>query len=56
MLNGRPDQPARPRTVAAGQPADLCVLSVPLQIALAELDAEMVAATIIDGQIVYTAE
>ncbi|MGA8329102.1 MAG: amidohydrolase family protein [Mycobacterium sp.] len=54
MFTGRPDQPARARTVAPGEPADLCVLSAPPETALAELDAEMVAATIIGGEIAYT--
>ncbi len=51
MFFGRPDEPARPRRVAPGEPADLCVLSVAPDTALAELDAGMVAATIIDGRI-----
>ncbi|MGZ4527705.1 MAG: amidohydrolase family protein [Mycobacterium sp.] len=52
---GRPDRPGRPRAVAVGQPADLCVLSEPPATALAELDAGMVAATIIGGELVYFA-
>lgn len=56
MFLGRPDQPARPRTVARGEPADLCVLSVPPETALAELAAGMVAATVIGGEIAYAAE
>jgi len=53
MFLGRPDQPTRPRTVAPGEPADLCVLTVPPDAALAQLDAEMVAATVIGGEIAY---
>ncbi len=53
MFFGQPEQPTRPRAVAPGEPADLCVLSVPPDIALAELDAEMVAATVIRGEIAY---
>jgi len=53
MFLGRPDQPTRPRTVAPGEPADLCVLTVPPDTVLAELDAEMVAATVISGEIAY---
>ncbi|OBH74655.1 amidohydrolase [Mycobacterium scrofulaceum] len=53
MFLGRPDRPAEPRTVAVGAPADLCVLSEPPATALAELDAGMVAATIIGGELVY---
>ena len=56
MFFGYPDQPTRARTVQPGQPGDLCVLSVPPEAALAELDAGMVAATIIGGQIAYVAE
>jgi predicted amidohydrolase YtcJ len=55
MFLGRPDEPARPRAVAPGEPADLCVLSVPPETALAELDAGMVAATVIGGEIAYAA-
>jgi hypothetical protein len=56
MFLGRPDEPARPRAVAPGEPADLCVLSVPPETALAELDAGMVAATVIGGEIAYVAQ
>ncbi|MGH3594929.1 MAG: amidohydrolase family protein [Mycobacterium sp.] len=55
MFTGWPEEPTRARTVEPGQPADLCVLTVPPGAALAELDADMVAATIIDGQIAYVA-
>ena len=55
MLLGRPDQPTQPRAVEPGEPADLCVLSVPPEAALAELDAGMVAATVIGGEIAYAA-
>jgi predicted amidohydrolase YtcJ len=53
MFLGRPDQLTRPRSVAVGEPADLCMLNVPPDTALAELDAEMVAATVISGEIAY---
>jgi predicted amidohydrolase YtcJ len=53
MLLGSAEHPARPRRVESGEPADLCVLSVTPQTALAELDAGMVAATIIGGEIAY---
>ena len=56
MFLGRPDQPARARTLRPGEPGDLCVLSVPPEAALAELDAGMVAATVVGGQIAYAAE
>ncbi|BBX47524.1 amidohydrolase family protein [Mycobacterium cookii] len=55
LFQGRPDEPTRPRTVAPGEPADLCLLNVPPVTALAELAATMVAATIVDGKIAYTA-
>jgi len=56
MFFGRPDQPARARTLRPGEPGDLCVLSVPPEAALDELDAGMVAATVVGGQIAYAAE
>lgn len=55
MFLGRADQPGRARTVEVGQPGDLCVLSEPPATALAELDAGMVAATVIGGELVYFA-
>jgi predicted amidohydrolase YtcJ len=55
MFLGRSDQPDRLRTVEVGQPGDLCVLTEPPATALAELDAGMVAATIIGGELVYFA-
>jgi predicted amidohydrolase YtcJ len=54
MFFGYPDQPSRARAVQPGQPGDLCVLSVPPPTALAELDAGMIAATVIDGEIAYS--
>ena len=55
MFLGRPDQPGQARTVEPGQPGDLCVLTEPPATALAELDAGMVAATVIGGELVYFA-
>jgi predicted amidohydrolase YtcJ len=55
MFLGWPDEPRRARSVEIGQPGDLCVLSEPPATALAELDAGMVAATIIGGELVYFA-
>ncbi|WP_428342765.1 amidohydrolase family protein [Mycobacterium sp.] len=54
MFLGSAEHPTRPRLVEPGEPADLCVLSVTPQTALAELDAGMVAATIISGETVDT--
>jgi predicted amidohydrolase YtcJ len=55
MFFGFPGEPARARTVEPGEPADLCLLRVPPEAALAELDTGMVAATIVDGQFTYLA-
>lgn len=52
LFAGHAEDPARPRTVAAGELGDLCVLTVPPGEALAELASDMVAATIISGQVV----
>ena len=55
MFLGWPDRPSRARTVEPGQFGDLCVLKERPARALAELDAAMVAATIIGGDVVYVA-
>lgn len=55
MFLGWPEHPTRVRTVEPGQPGDLCLLTAPPEAALAELDADLVAATIIGGEIVYAA-
>lgn len=55
MFLGRPDQPGRARSVQAGEPGDLCVLTEPPATALPELDAGLVAATVIGGELVYFA-
>jgi predicted amidohydrolase YtcJ len=55
MFLGHPDQPGRARIVETGLPGDLCLLSEPPATALAELDAGMVASTIIGGELVYFA-
>jgi predicted amidohydrolase YtcJ len=55
MFLGCADRPDRVRAVRTGQPGDLCVLSEPPATALAELDAGMVAATVIGGELVYFA-
>jgi predicted amidohydrolase YtcJ len=54
LFLGSATQPARPRTVAPGQPADLCVLSAPPREALGQLDAGLVVATVIGGAMVFT--
>jgi predicted amidohydrolase YtcJ len=55
MFLGSASQPTRARAVEPGEPADLCVLTTPPEVALAELDADMVAATIVDGEFTYLA-
>lgn len=55
MFLGHADQPARPRTIEAGQQGDLCVLSVGGDEALRMLASDMVAATVIGGRVVETA-
>ena len=56
MFFGCADQPTRARTLQPNEPGDLCLLSVPPETALAELDAGMVAATVVGGQIAYAAQ
>ncbi|CAN5745049.1 amidohydrolase family protein [soil metagenome] len=53
MFLGTAVDPARPRTVAPGQPGDLCLLAAPLEVVLAELDADAVVTTIIRGSTVH---
>jgi predicted amidohydrolase YtcJ len=53
MFLGSPGRPARARTVAPGQPGDLCVLAEPPAEVLGELDADMIAATLIGGDVVF---
>lgn len=53
LFFGEPARPACPRAIVENQPGDLCVLAVPPADALAELNAGMVAATIVGGQVVY---
>jgi predicted amidohydrolase YtcJ len=49
LFTGRPDRPATPRTIAGGEPGDLCVLAGDP----AALDAGLVDVTIIAGGVVY---
>ncbi len=53
LFLGTPTEPTGLRTVAKGQPGDLCVLDVSPERLLHDLDGGAVAATVIDGQIVY---
>ena len=50
---GRADAPAVSRRIAVGEPGDLCVLSAAPQQVLAELDAGLVTATFVGGELVY---
>lgn len=53
MWFGSATEPTRARTVAAGQPADLCVLAGSPQSVLDELDEARVAAAVIAGKVVF---
>ncbi len=53
LLRPVTDPAAPPRRIAVGAPADLMLLGVPLDVALAEPSAEVVGATIIAGRVVY---
>ncbi|GAA2549694.1 amidohydrolase family protein [Mycolicibacterium diernhoferi] len=53
LFLGTATQPAVPRTVAEGQPGDLCVLEVTPERLLRDLDGRAVVATVIDGQVAY---
>ena len=55
MFLGWSDQPSQLRAVEPGQPGDVCVLTQPPAAVLAELDAGMVAATVIGGEVAYAA-
>jgi predicted amidohydrolase YtcJ len=53
MFFGMSGNPTDPRTVQPGQPGDLCVLVAPPDGVLKELDSQMVAATIVAGEVVF---
>lgn len=53
MFFGSVDRPVQHRSIAPGQPGDVCVLAAQPGEVLAELDAGLVAATVIAGQLVY---
>lgn len=53
LFFGTATAPTVLRTVAPGQPGDLCVLAVPPETLFSELDGEAVAATVIAGEIAY---
>lgn len=53
LFTGRAEAPAVPRRMAAGEPADLCVLALPLRAGLEARNVEAVRATVVDGQVVH---
>ena len=53
MFTGRSERPAVHRLIAEGEPGDLCVLAATPARVLAELDAELVAATIVAGEVIW---
>jgi predicted amidohydrolase YtcJ len=54
MFFGTFEQPTRSRTIAPGQPADLCVVAASPDEVVAELDAGMVEATVVAGEVVWS--
>lgn len=53
MFFGKSVDPTSPRAIQPGQPGDLCVLAGGPQEVLDELDAQMVAATVVAGELVF---
>ena len=53
MFLGPAANPASPRSVSPGEPGDLCILTAPPGVVLAELDRGLVAATVISGELVF---
>lgn len=51
LFHGTAKHPDVPRTIAPGQPGDLCVLSAPPAEVLARLDSALVAATVVGGDL-----
>jgi hypothetical protein len=51
MFTGSPAAPAVARTVAPGQPGELCLLAADPADVLATLDADLVAATVVAGEV-----
>jgi hypothetical protein len=56
LFQGSAEQPSRPHRVAPGQPGDLCVLAATPAEVLDSLDADLVAATVVGGEVVYTGQ
>jgi predicted amidohydrolase YtcJ len=53
LFLGFADAPARPRTVAAGAAADLCLLKAPLAAVLRDPTSDAVAMTVIGGDVAF---
>jgi predicted amidohydrolase YtcJ len=53
MFLGEADQPTSMRTIAPGQPGNLCVTTAAPEDLLHQLDSDMVAATIVEGSVVF---
>ncbi|OBG20515.1 amidohydrolase [Mycolicibacterium celeriflavum] len=53
MFLGHAHRPTEPRAVAAGQPGDLVVLAAPPPEVLGELNADLVDATVVEGEVVF---
>lgn len=53
LFLGNAGNPARPRRIASGEPGDLCLLAASPQRVVDTLDADLVAATIVGGAVVF---
>jgi predicted amidohydrolase YtcJ len=53
LFLGTSGQPTDARAIVPGQPGDLCVLAAPPTEVLSELDSQMVAATVVAGDVVF---
>ena len=53
LFLGNAENPARPRRIATGEPGDLCLLAGSPQRVVDALDADLVAATIVGGVVVF---
>lgn len=53
LFLGSADGPARPRRIAPGEPGDLCLLTASPQRVVDALEADLVAATVVGGVVVF---
>jgi hypothetical protein len=53
MFFGASGQPSDPRAVQPGHPGDVCMLASPPDEVLNELDPQMVAATVVAGEVAF---